>query len=125
MFVFTQEMGNCSVLKKCDPKLVVRIYFKIKIISYTGLFSVCLLPFFILKRNKFTNQWQIQHFPEGDQLPKWDYFAIFWPKTCMKIKEFGPLGVHVPDTPFNLPMQMIMQIINKEPNSSKTIDTHS
>ena len=44
-----------SVSEKCDPKSVIKIYFKIKIISWTGLFSVFSLSFFIVKRIKFTN----------------------------------------------------------------------
>ena len=52
-------------------------------------------------------QWWIQDFPEGGApTPKVGvltyYFAIFFAKNCMKMKECGPQGARVPGAPLKV-----------------------
>ena len=45
-------------------------------------------------------QWRVQDFPErGAPTPKIIIFCKYFAKNCMKMKEFGPPGAHVPGTP--------------------------
>ena len=56
-----------------------------------------------------SHQWWIQEFPEdGAPTPKADvknyYLVIFFPKNCMKLKEFGPPRGHASLAPLDPPM---------------------
>ena len=61
-------------------------------------------PFkFISKIKRLQYQWWIQNFPEGGANSKSGcvtlLFCKLFAENCMKMKEFGPRGAHVPGVP--------------------------
>ena len=68
-------------------------------------------------------------FPRGAPTPKVDiksyyFFSHFFPKNCMKLKEFGPRGAGVSaPTPLDLPMEMWCESLDLHRMQARTYNT--